>query len=315
MYVPSDPRSALAKSSGENKPADKQKSNGEQVASAGYFPFDETHPFDMVEGMKSWYAPAHNFVVVYSEAEAGNTLVREEQADEYMVILPERNTRIRISWGGEETEVAGYSIVFVPSGASAISVVAGGPIIRFFTRKAKDIVKRCEALTSAYEPDSNVPPLALWPDPVGGFKVRAYSLDVEPQEGRFGRIFRSTTFMVNFVYPRQGPRDRSMLSPHNHAEFQQCSLCVAGSYVHHIRWPWGTDANTWRDDDHVTCGAPSVAIIPAVALHTSEAVGAGTNQLVDIFCPPRHDFSDQSNWVLNADDYPAPPKQASSSEE
>lgn len=302
MYVSSDPRSALASSDkgGQSGPA--------PVAPAGYFNFDDSLPFDQADGVKSWYAQAQNFVAVYSEAADGSTLVRDKQDDEYMVILPERGMRIRISWEGTETEVDGYSIVFVPGGKSTISVVEGGPIVRFFTRKASDIVARCEALLPAFEPDLNVPPLQPWPDPVGGFKMRAYSLDVPREEARFGRIFRSTNFMVNFVYPRQGPRDRTQLSPHNHNEFQQCSLCVAGTFVHHIRWPWGTDANTWRDDDHVTCGAPSIAIIPAVALHTSEAIGTETNQLVDVFCPPRKDFSAQDGWVLNAADYPEPPE-------
>ncbi|WEX08092.1 hypothetical protein [Chelativorans sp. AA-79] len=300
MYVASDPRSALTQTAGDKKPP------AAPVAPAGYFVFDESHPFDEADGVKTWYAQAENFVIAYSDARAGSRLVRAEQADEYMVILPERDTRITISWNGTETEVEGYSIVFVPGGPSTMTVTAAGPVVRFLTRKAADIVARCEALLPPYVPDKNVPPLQPWPDPRGGFEVRAYSLDVPQEQGRFGRIFRSTNFMVNFVYPRQGPRDRTQLSPHKHDDFQQCSLCVAGTFIHHIRWPWETDANTWREDDHVTCGAPSVAIIPAVALHTSEAVGKGVNQLVDVFCPPRKDFSVQPGWVLNAADYPAP---------
>jgi hypothetical protein len=94
------------------------------------------------------------------------------------------------------------------------------------------------------------------------------------------------------------------MSPHVHADFEQASLCLDGSFVHHIRWPWGTDQRQWRADEHEICAGPSLAVIPPGTVHTSQQVGTGINQLVDIFVPPRADFSAMDGWVLNASDYP-----------
>jgi len=152
-----------------------------------------------------------------------------------------------------------------------------------------------------------VTPLMPWPRSPAGERLRVYRIDDYPvQAGRFGRLFRCTTLMVNWGEGSDGPRDTSRMSPHAHDDFEQCSLCLAGDYVHHIRTPWTSNLAAWRDDEHRFIASPSVTIIPPPALHTSQAVNQGFHHLIDIFSPPRVDFSRQPGWVLNADEYPVP---------
>jgi hypothetical protein len=296
MYVASDPRAKLT----SGTPAKPLQS----LSSANYARFYETEPRQISATARTWYARGESFVMLYSETQAGAQFVRTDQPDEFMVLLPDAAGGAIVEWGGETTRLEGHSVTFVPPGASRIEMTGAGRIVQFFTTLAADLVAACPP---GYEADPNVPPLQPWPEPEGGFKVRTYSMDIPPEAGRLGRILRSTNFMVNYIYPRSGPRDRTAMSPHSHAEFQQCSLSLEGTYVHHLRWPWGNDANFWREDEHAVCQSPSMTVIPAQVIHTSEAVAPGTNFLIDVFCPPRHDFSRQPGWVLNADDYPEAP--------
>ncbi|MBU8537247.1 cupin domain-containing protein [Falsiroseomonas tokyonensis] len=296
-YHASDPRAALAPASGA-KPTEGP------YAPADYAKFYETQPQLQADGARTWLVRGRNFVVVYSEVEDGAVLSRQGQPDEYVLLLPDPGLSATITAGGETKTVEGHSLAFIPPGDSRITLQGKGRITRLFTPRAEDLAAQCSNAANYLQPDPRIPPIQDWPTPPDGFRIRSYTLDVPKTPGRFGRIWRCTTFMVNYLDPAAGPRDIRKLSPHHHDDFEQCSLVLNGSYTHHIRWPWTPDQTHWREDEHELCGAPSVTVIPPPSIHTSRAEEAG--QMVDIFCPPRVDFSNKPGWVLNADDYPMP---------
>jgi hypothetical protein len=194
----------------------------------------------------------------------------------------------------------------LPPGNSRIELRQEGVVLRVFSTRNTDIAARAANASAYDEAHPHIPSFTAWPDPPGGFRIRAYTLDVPPQPGRFGRIFRCTTMMINMLPLEHGARDTTKLSPHHHEDFEQGSFALQGAFVHHIRWPWTANQSHWRQDDHELCAAPSLAVIPPPAIHTSAATEPGLNQLIDIFSPPRMDFSKMQGWVLNAADYPMP---------
>ena len=300
MYDPSDPRSRLAPASGPSTapPAT-------AFAAADYGLFYETEPQVVEDGARTWLTRGQNFMVAHSEVEAEGSLSRQAQPDEYVLLLPDLDTPAIVEANGERVEVDGFSLIILPPGDSRIALPRGGRVTRILSTRAGDLAALCSNADSYAEPHPNVTILEPWPNPVGGFRIRAYSLDVPPTPGRFGRIFRCTTLMVNYLDPQHGPRDTTKLSPHHHDDFEQGSLALDGAFTHHLRWPWTTNLAAWREDEHALVRSPSLTVIPPPAIHTSRGMEAGLNQLVDIFSPPRVDFSRQG-WVLNADEYPMP---------
>jgi hypothetical protein len=301
MYAASDPRSKLSTAQSGSTLSGKDAA----FSAAEYALFGQSEPqVDDANG-KTWLARGQNFIVAYTEAKPGGGFARTAQVDEYVLLIEAREPHAVVTAGDETVEVPGAHITIVPPGDSNITFPDGGAFVRLFTTASDDLVALCSNREAYALPHPHIPPLQRWPDPPAGFRIRSYSLDVPAQEGRFGRIWRCTTFMVN-VFEPVGPRDTTKLSPHHHDDFEQCSLAVSGSYIHHLRWPWTANAAHWREDDHMVCPAPSIAVIPPLSIHTSASIAPADNVLVDIFSPPRRDFSEMEGWVLNADEYPKP---------
>jgi hypothetical protein len=297
-YATSDPRSSLATATAP--PPD-------EIGDCEIARFYAEAPQERTARSQTWLTRGQNFVVAYSDVRGPEEFARAGQPDEYVVLLPDTDTNATVTAGGERVEVGGFSLVVVPPGPSRVDLHGAGRLIRLFTVRSADLAGATGNTSSYATHRPAIPPFEAWPSSPDGDRIRVYSLDVPREEGRFGRIFRCSTFMVNFLEASDGPRDPTAMSPHVHNDFEQCSLALEGQYVHHLRWPWSRDRTAWREDRHETCDSPSVMVIPAGAIHTSEAKSAGRNQLVDIFCPPRFDFSAKQGWVLNERDYPTVP--------
>ncbi len=264
MYHSTDPRAALAAAPVGAKPA------ATHFAGAEYAKFYETPPVENQNGARTWYARGQNFIIAYSDADKGAVLSRASQPDEYVVLLPDPGAGAEIVWGNERVTVSGHSISFVPAGASSVTLHGAAKVVRMMTTRSEDLARLCS--NAASYANRRIPICRHSSRgrrrPAAGRSGPTVSTSRQ-RPGRFGRIFRCSTFMVNFLDPKNGPRDTTKMSPHHHDDFEQCSLALAGTFVHHLRWPWTTDMGEWRADDHERCGSPSVTVIPPPSIHTS----------------------------------------------
>ncbi len=255
-------------------------------------------------GQRTWITRGANFVVAVSEVQAGTRLVRDTQADEYMVFLVD--TGARIEAGSDSLQAGAETLTIVPPGASAVTATDDGQIVRVFSAQASDLLALAGNAAVYAQGAPEVAPLLPWPDPPAGFKLRHYVLDEHTQPDTNMRIFRCTNLMLNVMTPRLVARDVHKLSPHSHADFEQGSLAVKGQWVHHMRYPWGPDLSDWKPDEHVEMDSPSLLVVPPKVIHTSRNTNDGGAWLVDIFAPPRMDFSSKPGKVANEAEYPLP---------
>lgn len=263
-------------------------------------PYDSPAQIVAPDGTETWLTRGRTFVVAISKVAPGSRLVREANPDEYMLFMTD-GMRATIEAGGETvvSEGKGDALTIVPPGASTVTVHTAGWVTRIFSHRAADLAEQ------AGNPDYPI----LAPDappapPPGGFKLRHYVLDEYKKPDSPARPFRSTNLLVNAFVPRDFRRDTRKMTPHDHEDFDQASLALQGNFIHHLRYPWTPDMSQWREDEHHAVGSPSVIVMPAKVIHTTQDVGEGWCQLVDIFSPPRADFVERPGWLCNEADYP-----------
>src|SRR5690606_20011986 len=120
MYGADDPRSRLSTASKSDS------SNASAFGVSTYARFYETEPQLENEHERTWYARGQNFLVAYSEVRAGARLARENQLDEYVLLLPDEGIEAKVRANDETRVVSGYSITFVPPGDSGVGVGSDG---------------------------------------------------------------------------------------------------------------------------------------------------------------------------------------------
>ena len=308
-YDPNDPRSEL----GTTQTTARRATAADIASPPEYFEFSNIRPDKVTPlGTRSWSVRTQTSVVVYSEAIAGERFGRTEQPDEYMMILVSTPTRqaahVDAVAGSERASIDDDAVVVVPPGDSEVVVTSPGVVVRIFSNRATDVIEAARNGSTHVAEHPHAAPFAPWPPAPTGDHLRVYRLaDVGVDPSRFGNIFRCSTIMVNVIAADPGARNPERMSPHFHDDFEQISLQIDGDYVHHIRTPWTTNLADWRADEHQLCASPALIVIPPPTVHTSQGIGDHRHQLIDIFCPPRIDFSSKPGWVLNHDDYPQMP--------
>lgn len=301
MYDAKDPRSKMKQSS---ETAGKQPVL--DYADVELIEFHKNPPQESGPGFKTWYGRGQNFVLAYTEAEPGTVLSRNNQVDEYMAFFPQKETAVDIETENGAASDVRYKLAIIPPGASSITVKEGGQIVRLFSSLSPDLCALSANNASYNERHPNIPPFEPWPNPPEGFKLRLYPMGGSNEPGQFMNLYRSTNLMINLFPVVDVERDQDRLSPHSHEDFEQCSLTLQGNYRHYLRWPWTTNRKIWRDDRIIDCESPSMTVIPSQVIHTSIPTPKPPCHLLDIFSPPRFDFSKMDGWVKNADEYPIP---------
>jgi len=247
---------------------------------------------------RRWLMRAQNFSCEWFECAAGDAGFAFESEFETLLLAASGSLRI------EGTTVPADAFAIVPAGRHVVQGDAGATGLLIASQRADTAGRRVLHADSYAQPDARIAPTGR-PFKRKQALARPQVLPISevmasPDKPRL-KMLQTETLSINVV-DYAGPRDRTQLSPHSHKDFEQASFAVHGNFVHHLRTPWGSNADQWREDEHVQAPSPSMVVVPVEVIHTTEGLGAGRHLLLDVFSPPRFDFI-ANGWVFNAGDY------------
>jgi hypothetical protein len=257
-----------------------------------------TAVYDLAPGT---VARGQNFFVQWLQGE--DVPFKASSPREMLLLLPEDGAEVSIGDSPVQT-VSGRSICVVPAGDVSVRPAKGGRAVLIASSRP-DLAANAACNAADYAvPDSRIAGSEAGYRRTRGLgELQVIEIDAitPPADKPRLKMLQTDTLSINWV-EYQEARDRSKLSPHNHADFEQGSLAIEGHFIHHLRVQWGPDANGWREDEHLEAGPASMITVPVQLIHTTEGVGDGRHLLIDVFSPPRHDFIGKG-WVANAADY------------
>ena len=249
------------------------------------------------KGVAVTRARGANFLVEWLDVTAGATH-RVESRAETILLLDSLGAGIEAR--GESFESPAHTVCILPAGPVDLKFSASGSAVLLRT----DGFDAGSINAADYaEPHSRVAPLGRPYRRVGGPTVQIIPVDQikAPADKPRLRIVQSDTMSISWI-EYTGLRDRAKLTPHNHEDFEQGSLALLGDFTHHIRAPWGPNANHWLEDAHLPAPVRSLTMIPPPLIHTTEGQGEDRHVLIDVFAPVRRDFF-VDGWISNGEHY------------
>ena len=203
--------------------------------------------------------------------------------------------RLKITTGLEQTVLEGEGLAIVPPSVSVIAPEQDTAFMQVVTDS--ETVARLAGDAGLYDDGApEVKPTAEWPMPTDGYRLRTYRLADIDASGGMVNACRTRKLMV-VPYDRfLEPRDETALTPHSHADSSRPPSPWKGTGSTTCARPGQPTVTTRAPTTIWRSASPSTTIIPAGVVHTSQGVAGEGMRLVDVFSPPRVDFSLRPAW-------------------